>query len=125
MGSGAARGLLTTARRDGDTWVLNGQKKWSGNATFADVNCIWAKNLETGQVNGFLVERGTPGYHVEKIHDKISKRIVQNVVITLEDCRVPEANRLPGAQSFDDVARQLTNARGRGLGGAGDRPRRL
>jgi glutaryl-CoA dehydrogenase len=111
VGSGAARGLLTTARRDGDTWVLNGQKKWSGNATFADVNCIWAKNLETGQVNGFLVERGTPGYHVEKIHDKISKRIVQNVVITLEDCRVPEANRLPGAQSFDDVARQLTNAR--------------
>ncbi len=111
VGSGAARGLLTTARRLGDTWVLDGEKKWSGNATFADVNCIWAKNAETGAVNGFLVERGTPGYHVEKIHDKISKRVVQNVLITLDGCHVPEANRLPGAKSFDDVARQLTNAR--------------
>lgn len=111
VGSGAARGLLTTARREGDGWVLDGEKKWSGNATFADVNCIWAKNVETGAVNGFLVERGTPGYHVEKIHDKISKRVVQNVMIRLEGCRVPEANRLPGARSFDDVARQLTNAR--------------
>jgi glutaryl-CoA dehydrogenase len=111
VGSGAARGLLTTATRAGDEWVLNGEKKWSGNATFADVNCIWARNAETGEVNGFLVERGMPGYHVEKIHDKISKRVVQNVLITLDGCRVPEANRLPGARSFDDVARQLTNAR--------------
>ncbi len=111
VGSGAARGLLTTARREGDSWVLDGEKKWSGNATFADVNCIWAKHAETGAVNGFLVERGTPGYHVEKIHDKISKRVVQNVMIRLEGCRVPEANRLPGARAFDDVARQLTNAR--------------
>lgn len=111
VGSGAARGLLTTAERDGDAWILNGEKKWSGNATFADVNVIWAKNAETGQVNGFLVERGMPGYHVVKIHDKISKRVVQNVNITLHDCRVPEANRLPGVRSFDDVASQLTNAR--------------
>lgn len=111
VGSGAARGLLTTATRDGDGWVLNGEKKWSGNAAFADVNVIWAKNAETGQVNGFLVERGTPGYHVEKIHDKISKRVVQNVNITLRACRVPEASRLPGARSFDDVAAQLTQAR--------------
>jgi len=111
VGSGAARGLLTTARRVGDDWVLNGEKKWSGNATFADVNCIWARNAETGEVNGFLVERGMPGYHVEKIHDKISKRVVQNVLITLDGCRVTEANRLPGARSFDDVAGQLTNAR--------------
>ena len=111
MGSAAAQGLLTTARRDGDAWILNGEKKWSGNATFADVNCIWAKNVETGQVNGFLVEKGMAGYHVEKIHDKISKRVVQNVNITLRDCRVPDANRLPGVNSFDDVAIQLTNAR--------------
>ena len=111
VGSGAARGLLTTAARDGDGWLLNGEKKWSGNATFADVNVIWAVNSETKQVNGFLVERGLPGYIVEKIHDKISKRTVQNVNITLSDCRVPEANRLPGANSFDDVAGQLTNAR--------------
>lgn len=111
VGSAAAQGLLATAAREGDTWVLNGEKKWSGNATFADVNCIWAKNTETGQVNGFLVEKGMAGYHVEKIHDKISKRVVQNVNITLRDCRVPDANRLPGVNSFDDVANQLTNAR--------------
>lgn len=76
VGSGAARGLLATARREGDSWVLDGEKKWSGNATFADVNCIWANYAETGAVNGFLVERGTPGYHAEKIHDKIGKRVV-------------------------------------------------
>jgi glutaryl-CoA dehydrogenase len=111
VGSGAARGLLTTAMREGDAWLLNGEKKWSGNATFADVNCIWAKDAATGEVQGFLVEMGTPGYVVEKIHDKISKRVVQNVNITLRECRVPEANRLPGVKSFDDVARQLTQAR--------------
>ena len=111
VGSAAAQGLQTTATRAGDAWVLNGEKKWSGNATFADVNCIWAKNAETGQVNGFLVEKGMAGYHVEKIHDKISKRVVQNVNITLRDCRVPDASRLPGVNSFDDVAGQLTNAR--------------
>jgi glutaryl-CoA dehydrogenase len=111
VGSAAAQGLLTTATRDGDVWILNGEKKWSGSATFADVNCIWAKNAETGQVNGFLVEKGMAGYHVEKIHDKISKRVVQNVNIILRDCRVSEANRLPGVHSFDDVANQLTNAR--------------
>jgi glutaryl-CoA dehydrogenase len=111
VGSGAARGLLTTAVRDGDDWILKGEKKWSGNATFADVNCIWAKDAATGEVQGFLVEKDMPGYAVEKIHDKISKRVVQNVNITLRDCRVPDANRLPGVRSFDDVARQLTQAR--------------
>jgi glutaryl-CoA dehydrogenase len=111
VGSAAAQGLLTTATRAGDDWILNGEKKWSGNATFADVNCIWAKNVETRQVNGFLVEKNTAGYHLEKIHDKISKRAVQNVNITLRNCRVPEASWLPGVHSFDDVADQLTNAR--------------
>ncbi len=111
VGSAAARGLLTTAQRDGDTWILNGQKKWSGNASFADVNCIWAKNSETGQVNGYLVERGTPGYIIEPLKGKIAKRTVDNVLITLQDCRVPEANRLPNAHSFKDVANLLNNAR--------------
>ena len=111
VGSAAARGLLTTAQRDGDGWILNGQKKWSGNASFADVNCIWAKSSETGQVNGYLVERGMPGYLIEPLKGKISKRTVDNVLITLQDCRVPEANRLPNAHSFKDVANLLNNAR--------------
>ena len=111
IGSAAARGLLTTAQQEGDTWILNGQKKWSGNASFADVNCIWAKNSATGQVNGYLVERGTPGYLIEPLKGKIAKRTVDNVLITLQDCRVPEANRLPNAHSFKDVANLLNNAR--------------
>jgi glutaryl-CoA dehydrogenase len=115
VGSAAARGLLTTATPDGDGategWLLNGQKKWSGSASFADVNCIWAKRTDTGQVNGFLVERGMPGYIVEPLRGKISKRAVDNVLITLDNCRVPEGNRLPNAHSFKDVAAQLDNAR--------------
>ncbi len=115
VGSAAARGLLTTATPDGTDgaggWVLNGQKKWSGNASFAAVNCIWARRTDTGQVNGFLVERGMPGYRVEPVTGKISKRAVDNVLITLTDCHVPEANRLAHADSFRAVAEQLNNAR--------------
>lgn len=111
VGSDAAAGLQTTAHRDGPNWVLNGEKKWSGNATFADVNVIWARNAETGQVNGFLVERETPGYQVEKLKGKIAKRAVENVLITLDQCCVPDENRLPGVNSFRDVSKQLAVGR--------------
>lgn len=111
-GSDASSGLETTARRQGDSWILNGQKKWSGNATFADVNIIWAKNENTGQVNGFIVEKGTPGYHVEKLTGKIAKRAVENVLITLTDVEIPLSNQLPGVKSFADVGKQLAIARG-------------
>src|ERR1700754_1971862 len=66
VGSGASRGLTTTARRDGDTWVLNGQKKWIGNATFADYVVIWARDVEDNQVKGFVVEQPTPGFSTTK-----------------------------------------------------------
>jgi glutaryl-CoA dehydrogenase len=59
---GCGGGLTTTARRDGDTWVLDGQKKWIGNATCADLTVIWARNLKDGQVKGFVVEKNTPGF---------------------------------------------------------------
>jgi glutaryl-CoA dehydrogenase len=65
-GSGVAGGLTTTARRDGTEWVLDGQKKWIGNATFADYVIIRARSLEDGQVKGFVVERGTPGFETSK-----------------------------------------------------------
>jgi glutaryl-CoA dehydrogenase len=106
-GSGAAGGLTTTARREGDTWVLNGQKKWIGNATFSDVTVIWARDLADNQVKGFLVEKGTPGFRPEKMKNKIALRVVQNALITLEECRVPEANRLQRANSFRDTAAVL------------------
>ena len=111
VGSGAAGGLTTTARREGDTWVLNGQKKWIGNATFADVTVIWARDLDDGQVKGFLVEKDTPGFSTEKLEDKIALRVVQNALITLEGCRVPEANRLQNGRSFRDTAAVLRMTR--------------
>jgi glutaryl-CoA dehydrogenase len=111
VGSGTARGLTTTARREGDIWVLNGQKKWIGNATFADVNIIWARDVVDDQVKGFVVEKGTAGFKPEKLRDKIALRVVQNALITLEDCRVPEANRLQEAHSFKDVAAVLRMTR--------------
>lgn len=111
VGSGAAGGLTTTARREGETWVLDGQKKWIGNATFADVTVVWARDVADGQVKGFLVERDTPGFSAEKLEGKIALRVVQNALITLEGCRVPEANRLQGARSFRDTAAVLRMTR--------------
>jgi glutaryl-CoA dehydrogenase len=111
VGSGAARGLTTTARRDGDEWVLDGRKKWIGNAPFADVTVIWARDGEDGEVKGFLVERGTRGMSVETLRDKIALRVVQNGLITLEGARVPESHRLERATSFRATADVLRMTR--------------
>jgi glutaryl-CoA dehydrogenase len=111
VGSGAARGLTTTARRDGDEWVLDGRKKWIGNAPFADVTVIWARDGEDGEVKGFLVERGTRGVSVETLRDKIALRVVQNGLITLEGARVPESHRLERATSFRATADVLRMTR--------------
>jgi len=108
VGSGASGGLTTTAKREGDTWILNGEKKWIGNAPWCDVSVIWARDLADNQVKGFIVEnKTTPGFSVEKIQNKIALKIVQNGHITMKDCRVPEENRLQGGKSFRDVARVL------------------
>jgi glutaryl-CoA dehydrogenase len=106
-GSDSARGLRTTARREGDRWILNGEKRWIGNATFADVVVVFAKDLADGQVKGFLVTTDTPGFRATKIEDKISLRSVQNADIVLTDVVVPESHRLPGIRSFRDVATVL------------------
>jgi alkylation response protein AidB-like acyl-CoA dehydrogenase len=112
VGSGASGGLTTTAKRDGDTWILNGQKRWIGNAPWCDVSIIWARDVADNQVKGFIVEnKTTPGFSVEKIEHKIALKVVQNGQITLKDCRVPEANRLQGGNSFRDTARVLKMTR--------------
>src|ERR1700761_3904434 len=112
VGSGAGGGLTTTARREGDTWVLNGQKKWIGNAPWCDVSIIWARDVADNQVKGFIVENKiTPGFTVEKIEHKIALKVVQNGQITLKDVQVPEANRLQGGNSFRDTARVLRMTR--------------
>jgi glutaryl-CoA dehydrogenase len=111
VGSGAARGLTTTARREGDEWVLDGQKKWIGNAPFADVTAIWARDVKDGQVKGFLVERGALGMTVETMKDKIALRVVQNGLISLDGVRVPESHRLEKATSFRATADVLRMTR--------------
>nr|WP_042179026.1 acyl-CoA dehydrogenase family protein [Kibdelosporangium sp. MJ126-NF4]CEL13590.1 Glutaryl-CoA dehydrogenase [Kibdelosporangium sp. MJ126-NF4]CTQ99276.1 Glutaryl-CoA dehydrogenase (EC 1.3.99.7) [Kibdelosporangium sp. MJ126-NF4] len=111
-GSDVAGGMRTTAKRDGDTWILNGAKKWIGNATFADYVVVWARDLDDNNVKGFVVEKGTPGFSPVKIEGKIAFRIVENAEITLTDVRVPDANRLQNITSFRDVAEILRATRG-------------
>src|SRR5258706_10119412 len=112
VGSGASGGLLTTAKREGDTWILNGEKRWIGNAPWCDVSIIWAKDVADNQVKGFIVEnKSTPGFSVDKIENKIALKVVQNGHITLKDVRVPETNRLQGGNSFRDTAKVLTMTR--------------
>lgn len=106
-GSDSARGLRTTATRTGDSWVLNGSKRWIGNATFSDITIIWAKDTADDSVKGFLVETSTPGYTATKIERKIALRPVQNADIVLEDVVVPENMRLQNAHSFRDTAKVL------------------
>jgi glutaryl-CoA dehydrogenase len=110
-GSDSARGLRTTARREGDEWVLNGEKRWIGNATFSDITIIWAKDEADGQVKGFIVPTSSPGYRTTKIEGKISLRPVQNADIVLTDVRVPEHLRLQRANSFRDTAAVLRATR--------------
>ncbi|MCS0646637.1 acyl-CoA dehydrogenase family protein [Curtobacterium flaccumfaciens] len=106
-GSDSAKGLRTTARREGNAWVLDGEKRWIGNATFADVVVIWAKDVADGQVKGFLVTTDTAGFTATKIEDKIALRGVQNADIVMQDVRVPESRRLQNATSFRSTAEVL------------------
>src|SRR5262249_657280 len=103
--------LETSARRDGDGWVIDGAKKWIGNGTLADVVVGWARAAADRQVKGFLVGKGTPGYDARRIDGKGSLRAVWQAEITLSGVRVPEENRLPGARSFRDTGRVLAGTR--------------
>ncbi len=112
VGSGASGGLLTTAKREGDTWTISGQKRWIGNSPWCDVSIIWARDVADNQVKGFIVEnKTTPGFKVEKIQNKIALKVVQNGLITMENCRIPEENRLQEDASFRDTAKVLKMTR--------------
>jgi glutaryl-CoA dehydrogenase len=102
--------LETRARRDGDSYVLDGAKRWIGNASFADVTIIWARD-DDGNVGGFPVEKGTPGVTSTVMTGKVAKRAVWQAEITLDGVRVPVANRLIHARSFKDTSRVLTATR--------------
>ena len=103
--------LETTARREGDTWTINGAKKWIGNGSIADVIVVWARDVADRQVKGFLVEQGIPGYLARKIEGKGSLRSVWQAEIELTNVQVDEVNRLPGANSFKDTGRVLAGTR--------------
>jgi glutaryl-CoA dehydrogenase len=104
--------LETSARpHSGGGWVLNGRKRWIGLGTIADLVVVWARNSEDGQVNAFVVEKGTPGYQAQVIEGKLSLRSVWQADITLDDVRVPAENRLPGARTFRDTTRVLATTR--------------
>ncbi|RZK17257.1 MAG: acyl-CoA dehydrogenase [Pedobacter sp.] len=111
VGSAAAGGLTTTCKKVDGKWVLNGQKKWIGNATFADILIIWARDEESDEVRGFIVKKDNPGFAVEKMQDKMALRIVQNGIITLTNCEVEETDRLQNANSFKDTAKVLQMTR--------------
>jgi alkylation response protein AidB-like acyl-CoA dehydrogenase len=112
VGSGTSGGMTTTAKREGDSWILNGQKRWIGNSPWCDLSIIWARDVADNQVKGFIVEnKTTPGFSVAKMQHKIALKVVQNGQITLKDVRVPETNRLQGGNSFRDTARVLRMTR--------------
>src|SRR5262249_61825098 len=87
----------------GGSWVLNGRKRWIGLGTVADLVVVWARNTTDGQVNAFVVEKGTPGYQARVIEGKVSLRSVWQADITLDNGRGPAENRLPRARSFQDT----------------------
>jgi glutaryl-CoA dehydrogenase len=106
-GSDVAGGTRTTARKEGDSWILNGAKRWIGNATFSDWVVIYARDLADNQVKGFLVDTKTEGYRATKIENKISLRTVQNADITLDNVVVPDFFKLANANSFRDTNKVL------------------
>lgn len=109
--------LETSARRDGDTWVINGHKRWIGNGHAAHVVVLFARNTEDGKVNAFVVEKDANGNHPDGynptvITGKIGKRAILQADIVIENMRIPEANRLENCRSFADVSRVLQATRG-------------
>ena len=102
--------MLTTARREGDEWVLNGKKRWIGLATIAKVGVIWAKD-EEGVVRGFVVPTDTPGFQATAIENKLSMRASLQTEIVLEDVRLPADAILPEAKGLSAPFKCLNEAR--------------
>ena len=109
-GAGSNPGAMTThARRDGNHWILNGEKMWITNGSIADVAVVWAKTDDG--VRGFLVEQGTLGFTASEIHGKLSMRASVTASLAFADCRVPAASMLPGAIGLKAALACLTQAR--------------
>ncbi|XP_065853956.1 acyl-coenzyme A oxidase 4, peroxisomal isoform X2 [Euphorbia lathyris] len=106
-----ASSLKTIATKVQGGWIIDGQKRWIGNSTFADVLVIFARNTSTNQINGYIVKKDSPGLTSTKIENKIGLRIVQNGDILLKQVFVPDEDRLPGVNSFQDTSKVLAVSR--------------
>jgi glutaryl-CoA dehydrogenase len=102
-------GMKTTARQDGDAWILNGEKTWITNGSVADVAVVWARTPEG--IRGFLVEKGTRGFSASDIHGKLSMRASVTSSLSFSDCRVPGASMLPCGKGLKAPLACLTQAR--------------
>jgi len=102
-------GMLTTAKKDGTGWVLNGRKMWITNGTVADVAVVWAR--AEGKIRGFLVEKGTKGYSAPEQKHKWSLRASVTSELVLEDVKVPGSAMLPNAEGLKGPLGCLTQAR--------------
>jgi len=104
-------GMQTRARRDGDGFVLNGEKTWITNGSIAQVAIVWAKLDDLDDVRGFLVEQGTPGFSTSDLHNKLSMRASITSSLSFVDCRIPASQALPGAVGLKAALGCLTQAR--------------
>ncbi len=102
-------GMTTTAKLDGSSWILNGEKTWITNGSVADIAVVWARTNDG--FRGFLVEKGTPGYTTSDIHGKLSMRASVTSSLMFSDCRIPAENILPAAKGLKAALMCLSQAR--------------
>lgn len=110
-GSDVAGGLETTAKREGDKWIINGEKKWIGGANLSDVIPVYAVDVETGKPKGFIIKPEQEGVDIEIIENKIALRIIPNTIIRLKNVEVKEEDRLQNINGFKDIAKVLYSTR--------------
>ena len=103
-------GMVTTAKKDGDDWIINGSKMWITNGSLADVALVWAKD-ESGIIRGFLLEKGMKGFTSNNIHGKLSLRASVTSELSMVDVRVPDHSRLPNIEGLKGPLSCLTQAR--------------
>ena len=103
-------GMVTTAKKDGDDWIINGSKMWITNGTLADVALVWAKD-ESGIIRGFLLEKGMDGFTSNDIHGKLSLRASVTSELSMVNVRVPDSSRLPNIEGLKGPLSCLTQAR--------------
>ena len=103
-------GMTTRCKRDGDNWIINGNKMWITNGSLADVALVWARD-EEGIVRGFLLEKGMDGFSSSDIHGKLSLRASVTSELSMDNVRVKDSSRLPNIEGLKGPLSCLTQAR--------------